>query len=70
MNSNQASPTTCHHCGGRFGDNETRVLADVLVTNGPIERIAIHELCIPDDALMRYRWENMRVERVKEAGTG
>lgn len=66
MNSNDASLRTCHHCGGRFGDNETRILADVLITDGAApERIAIHELCIPDDSLLRYRWENMMVERIK-----
>jgi len=63
MNPEQVSLTSCHHCGGRFGDDETRILADV----GP-QRIAIHELCIPDDRLLRYRWENMMVERLK-AGT-
>jgi hypothetical protein len=55
----------CHHCGVRFGNNEARVLADVIVTGEPVERIAIHELCLADDPLLRYHWENMTVERVK-----
>jgi hypothetical protein len=66
MNSDSASLASCHHCGGRFGDDETRILADVLVAQGSQpERIAIHELCIPDDKLLRYPWENMMVERMK-----
>jgi hypothetical protein len=66
MNSDKVSPLSCHHCGGAFGDNETRIVADVLVTGGSSpERIAIHEDCIPDDRFLRYPWENMMVERMK-----
>jgi hypothetical protein len=56
----------CHHCGGAFGENETRIVADVLVSGASApERIAIHEDCIPDDKFLRYPWENMMVERMK-----
>jgi hypothetical protein len=69
MNSNDERLTACHHCGGRFGDNETRIVADVIQGDGtPVERIAIHEDCIPDDRLLRYPWENMMVERMKTPG--
>ena len=60
---------SCHHCGQPFTEDETRILADVLVTGGSrVERIAIHEVCIPEDRLLCYAWENMMVERVRGAG--
>lgn len=60
----------CHHCGERFADGGTRILADVRVTSDAgaprVEQIALHELCVPDDRYLRYRWENMRIERLRE----
>lgn len=58
----------CHHCGERFSETGTRILADVNVSDeSRVEQIALHELCVPDDKYLRYRWENMRVERLREA---
>jgi hypothetical protein len=66
MNKDEATLAACHHCGGRFGDDETRILADVLVDSSSVpQRIAIHEDCIPDDKFLRYSWENMMVERIR-----
>jgi hypothetical protein len=57
--------TRCHHCQRAFVEDETRILAEVIVAEGsPVESIALHERCIADDRLMRHLWQNLRIERV------
>ena len=60
--------TQCHHCQTVFVEDETRIVADVIIPEAArVEHVALHERCIADDPLMRYLWHNLRIERVRAA---
>jgi hypothetical protein len=60
--------THCHHCQQPFVEDETRILADVIIPGAAgVEGVALHERCIADDSMMRYLWQNVRIERIHAA---